>query len=172
MRTFFTSDTHFGHGNIIQYCNRPFKDLDSMNETMIRNWNEVVKPDDLVFFLGDFCFKNSPGGKKGEGVNEVSDYWRKQLNGDIIFIKGNHDKNNTTKSKITSCVINMGGEDMFLVHNPEDYNHKYRINLVGHVHEKWKTKRIGNNILINVGVDVWDFRPVAFDKLYNLIKKV
>ena len=66
VNTFFTSDTHFGHANIIKYCNRPFSSLEEMNSTIIRNWNEMVKPEDTVFFLGDFCFKNGPGGKPGE----------------------------------------------------------------------------------------------------------
>ena len=46
-RLFFTSDTHFNHTNILQYCNRPFKTVDQMNETIITNWNNVVEPDDV-----------------------------------------------------------------------------------------------------------------------------
>jgi calcineurin-like phosphoesterase family protein len=60
---------------------------------------------------------------------------------------------------------------MHLCHKPEDYNPKYQVNLVGHVHEKWKVKWIDNTLLINVGVDVWDFRPVSFERLYALIEK-
>lgn len=54
-RVFFTSDTHFNHTNIIRFCNRPFKDVSHMNETIISNWNRVVGPEDIVFHLGDFC---------------------------------------------------------------------------------------------------------------------
>ncbi len=53
--TFFTSDTHFNHANIIRFCNRPFKDVEQMNEVMIANWNNVIGKDDTVFHLGDFC---------------------------------------------------------------------------------------------------------------------
>lgn len=55
-RVFFTSDTHFNHTNIIRFCNRPFKDVAHMNETIIANWNSVVGPDDIIFHLGDFLF--------------------------------------------------------------------------------------------------------------------
>ena len=65
----------------------------------------------------------------------------------------------------------MGGKDIFLVHKPEDFNHKCSVNFVGHVHEKWKVMKKNNVLLINVGVDVWDFRPVSFQKLYNLIQE-
>ena len=142
-----------------------------MNKVLIHNWNSMVKPGDLVFFLGDFCFKNTPGGKQGEGENLTYDHWRKQLNGDIIFIRGNHDKNNTVRALISSCVIKLGGREIHLAHRPEDINPRYQVNLVGHVHEKWKVKWIDNTLLINVGVDVWDFRPVSFEKLHGLIER-
>ena len=50
-KVFFTSDTHFYHGNIIRFCNRPFKDVEMMNETIISNWNDTVGQDDIVFHL-------------------------------------------------------------------------------------------------------------------------
>ena len=52
----FTSDTHFGHNNIIKFCKRPWKTTEEMNEALIERWNSVVKPDDIVFHLGDFAF--------------------------------------------------------------------------------------------------------------------
>ena len=68
MNLWFTSDTHFGHENIIKYCKRPFKSLEHMNMEIIRRWNERVQPDDMVIFAGDFCFRNSPASKeRGEG---------------------------------------------------------------------------------------------------------
>jgi len=140
-----------------------------MNEQIIANHNSRVMEDDVVFFLGDFCFKNSKGGKPGEGELLHSKEYIDRLNGHFVFIKGNHDRNNSLNAIINSAVINLGGEIIHLVHDPHDYDSDYRINLVGHVHEAWKTKRIGNTILVNVGVDVWDFKPID---IQDILKEV
>jgi len=55
-KLFFTSDTHFRHKNAIELCNRPFKDLEEMDNTLIENWNSVVPEDGITFHLGDFAF--------------------------------------------------------------------------------------------------------------------
>lgn len=82
--TFFTSDTHFNHANIIRFCNCPFKDVEQMNETLIANWNRVVGMDDTVFHLGDFCL-----GGAAEWTKVLD-----RLNGKIYLIMGNHDLKN------------------------------------------------------------------------------
>lgn len=171
VNTYFTSDFHFGHENIIKYCNRPFKNLKEMEETIINNWNSIVKPEDNVYFLGDFCFTNSKGGKKGEGVVGNPYDWIDRLNGNIIFIKGNHDNTNGLNVKLECGVIKHGGYRIFLVHNPDHYDKDYKINLVGHVHEKWKIKKVNGNYLINVGVDVWNFKPIDWEQINKELQR-
>ena len=178
MKSWFTADYHLNHENIIKYCNRPFKTLEHMNNTIIKNHNARVKPEDWVFFLGDFCFKNSLGGKKGEGLPQKAEYFIKQLNGNFIFIKGNHDRNNSLKTIVEKVIIRYGGKRICLVHNPIHIDNRFDINFVGHVHNKWKFKRIkmgeGFTDAINVGVDVNNFMPVSFEELikkYNNWKK-
>ena len=148
----FTSDTHFGHSNIIKYTGRPFKTIEEMNECIINRWNSRVKEDDTVFFLGDFSLGNP---KK----------YLERLNGNIVWIKGNHDKT----AIIKELNINYGGYLWHLAHKPEDCTGRY--NLCGHVHEKWKIKVQKNNkILVNVGVDQWDFYPIKIQEIIKEIK--
>ena len=166
MNTFFTADTHLGHRNIITYCNRPFQTVEEMNAKLISNWNERVKKEDVVYHLGDFCFKKSSEAPEGNPF----DYYRNQLNGEIILIQGNHDRSNKCKSLLQSAIIEHGGRKLFLIHDPNKYPwQRYDIVLCGHVHEKWKFKRvIKNNKVItfcNVGVDVWNFRPVSINEI-------
>lgn len=81
MKYFVISDTHFGHENIIRYCNRPFASCKDMDEAMIKNWNETVTNKDVVLHLGDV----------GLGNKEYVAGIIKRLNGKKILIMGNHD---------------------------------------------------------------------------------
>ena len=78
----FTSDLHFGHKNIIEYCNRPWT-FEQQDEELVKRWNSRVGLFDQVFHLGDFTFA---GRKKANSIIELI----KSLNGQITFIKGNH----------------------------------------------------------------------------------
>ena len=99
MTQFFTADLHFGHVNIIKYCNRPYVDkwavnvdesmvtgfkpaVECMNEDIVERWNKAVKPDDDVMIVGDLCM-----GKISESLKYV-----KQLNGHKILMPGNHER--------------------------------------------------------------------------------
>jgi len=136
-----------------------------MDKVLIRNWNERVKPEDTIFHLGDFCFK---GGE--EGGKKIAAFYEKQLNGKIILIKGNHDHNNSSKTIIEDVIIKHGGKHFHLVHDPKDAEGEY--SLCGHIHKNWKSKKIGENIIINVGVDVWDFRPITIQEILGEISKI
>lgn len=170
-KTFFTSDTHFGHVNILTYCNRPFSSVEEMNETMIENWNAIVAPGDVVYHLGDFSM-----GKK-ENI-----YIRKRLNGKIILIKGNHDRKDSLLREAgfdeihRKLEIELDGYKLFLAHipmhldagdryYPEDLKIKppenYDFFLCGHVHSSWKRQ----DKTINVGVDVSNFVPLTLTQL-------
>ena len=163
MKYWFTADYHLGHFNIIRYCNRPFKTLEQMNTAIIRNHNQRVKPEDIVFHIGDFCFRNSSNKDNGVRINYLE--WESKLNGKIIHIQGNHDKNNSTKTIIQGLLIKYGGRDIYCVHNPGHFNPDYEINFVGHSHNLWKTQQREDTLLINVGIDVNGFMPRTFEEL-------
>ena len=55
MSTWFSSDTDFGHANIIHYCDRPYTSFSEMDDALVANWNQVVRPNDIVYHLGDFA---------------------------------------------------------------------------------------------------------------------
>lgn len=82
-KIFFIGDLHFGHENVIKFDNRPYKTVDEMNEDLIRRWNNKVSPGDIVYVLGDLIWKT---------YNKSAADLIKRLNGQIILIKGNHDR--------------------------------------------------------------------------------
>lgn len=174
MTTFFTSDLHFGHANIIGYCGRPATTVDDMNTMLIDNWNDTVDPSDTVFVLGDVAL-----GRIADTLPLVS-----LLHGDKYLVPGNHDRcwNNTSPrwakayteagftilpnlyhlNKFLLCHFPYSGDsrhkERYLEHRPKDEGEWL---LHGHVHDTWKV----NGRQINVGVDVWDYKPVPLDLL-------
>lgn len=81
-KLFYTSDMHFGHRNILNFCKRPFATEKEMNLALIENWNAVVRPNDIIFNLGDFCWWDS-----NRDIQKIFN----KLNGKIYFQFGNHD---------------------------------------------------------------------------------
>lgn len=162
MTHWFTSDTHFGHANIIKYCNRPFENVFDMNEEMIARWNAFVQPDDMVYHLGDFAMGNSH--------NALSIV--KRLAGRKCLVLGNHDRKATPEflrqwewvKDLAEVVIE--GQRIILCHYAMlvwNKSHHGSWQLHGHSHgtipDDPCTRRL------DVGVDVWDFVPVSFDAI-------
>lgn len=87
-KTWFVSDLHFSHKRVIEYCNRPFKDVTEMNELLIKEWNSIVRKKDKVYMLGDFSLNPN-----------VSKKIAPLLNGYKILIAGNHDSCHISHNK-------------------------------------------------------------------------
>jgi len=155
MKVFVTSDNHFYHKNIIWFSNRPFKDVEEMNQTMIDKWNKKVTNDDLVIHLGDFAFASSAK------IKEV----RKKLNGTIFLIKGNHDK--AFKMRRLGFIV-VNGElqmgNLLLSHKPVYADGL--INVHGHIHQRKSYHGI------NACVDVTNFEPVPIENYFNQAQKM
>lgn len=176
---FFTSDTHFFHGNIIKFSNRPFSSVGEMNETLIRNWNETVPEDGTVFHLGDFAF-----GGSSEWTSVLD-----RLNGKIILILGNHDLRNLRQGVANrfeyitqQMIIVVNRQRIILNHYPllcfgGSYGDTWQF--FGHVHSGPNSKS-GLDIprlqhlfpmQYDVGVDNNDYRPVSFRQIQETIKQ-
>ena len=176
--TFFTSDTHFNHANIIRFCNRPFRNVEEMNETIVANWNEVVGMDDTVFHLGDFCL-----GGAAEWTRFLD-----RLNGKIYLILGNHDLKNIRQGFLgrfehvtMQMRIEIGKRKIYLCHYPFlcfEGGYKDVWQLFGHVHTRKSNTGIDAGRLqylyptqYDVGVDNNGFRPVSYEQVRTKIQK-
>ena len=183
----WTSDHHFGHANIIKYCNRPFAGADEMNKAMVDRWNDLVDDGDEVWIVGDLVLGQLT-------VNLSAHVWR--LKGRKILVPGNHDAcwqgHKKTKRQIT-CYFDLGGiarivddpapvtlagQRVRINHFPYALDTRYDLKhmkhrpsddgswlLHGHIHEKWRQ----HGRQINIGVDAWDFAPVDDDTICEVI---
>lgn len=152
-----------------------------MNKELTKRWNERVKPEDTVLFLGDFCFRNSLV-KRGEGDLHKFDYYRSKLNGNIVFVAGNHDKSNSTNTHILSMIVDFGKHLFLCQHRPIDNLNEVPdfvdIVLCGHIHEKWRYKwktfpeDKDPRLVINVSTDVWNFYPVRMIEICGYITRI
>ena len=178
-RVFFTSDTHFNHSNIIYLCRRPFSSVDEMNGTLIKNWNSVVKPDDIVFHLGDFAL----------GDSTVWNSLLDKLQGHIYLICGNHDHKILDSSNISKrfeavadqMMIDVDGQKILLNHYPfftYSTSRQTVWQLFGHVHSNPYTSSDDSSklqylwpIQYDVGVDNNYYSPISFNQLKTIIQE-
>ena len=168
---FFTADHHFNHAGIIEHCNRPFKNVWSMNEFLIEGWNSVVGNGDLVYHVGDFAW----GQGKGFGIKGVEEILG-ALNGQIILIPGSHDKPARKLAhrfvKISPLEeITENGQLIVLCHyamrvwRGSHYGQSWH--LYGHSHGRLP----GIGLSMDVGVDTKEgFLPYSFDEIAEIMK--
>jgi calcineurin-like phosphoesterase family protein len=159
MTVWFTADTHFNHRRTLELSKRPFKNVNEMNNVMIKNWNRVVGKHDTVIHLGDF------------GDYEFSH----KLNGQIVLLFGNYERKDVEQGIITKDdLINKYNfiivhddkmmlyrgldETFYLVHEPLHMKLD-EFYLFGHIHKLQMVKRKG----LNVGVDCHNFAPIDLE---------
>ena len=153
--TWIISDTHFFHENIGRYCNRP----ENWQELIIRNWNDLISPDETVLHLGDFSF----------GKRNNFDILTEQLHGRIILIRGNHDR--LGRVRYESRGVTIINEPIYVEldekvkiifsHWPVVPLEDGVINIHGHIHNSPPPAEgsvLGPNH-INMSVEVRDYRP-------------
>ena len=186
---FFTSDLHFKHGRIIQYCNRPFESSQEMTEKLIENWNKIVPDYAHVFILGDFAFAN-----KNQWKSLLS-----RLTGHKYLILGNHDRDDEIYYEGFEAVADLGKisikisdgnwRTFILSHRPFlcwEGSEKGTVMLSGHIHscpvreetctngdiKLWQV--LNNYPCWDVGIDNNDYRPIntleVLEKIENKLK--
>ena len=177
-KTFFTSDLHFFHANILKYTNRPFRSVLEMNEALINNWNSCVSKSDIIWIIGDFAFADET-----KILNIVS-----RLNGEKHFVMGNHDqifKKHDFKQELKkhNFIVHSALEEIYVV----DANHshgKQHIALCHFAMRVWNKSHRGswhlyghshgtlpddlNSLSTDVGVDRWNYTPVEYAELKEL----
>jgi len=155
----YTADWHFFHKNIIDYCNRPWPSEKAMRSGIIRRHNETVKKEDTVYVIGDSAMLGASQWEHLKGVIN-------SMNGTKHLIFGNHDEFKWQRyldigfTSVHSAIwLKDAGLDMVLVHDPSAYCmiKPGTVLLCGHIHTLFKS--IPDKLVVNVGVDVWDFRP-------------
>lgn len=179
----FTSDTHWGHKNIIKFCSRPWNNVEEMDQGLIENWNSVVKENDIVFHLGDFAFATN-----GRWKEILS-----RLKGHHYLILGNHDESRYPGDKTIELFEGVAYQMLLKIDNKYKvilnhypflcYAGTYRspedctIQLHGHVHEY--PGAIGKDIdrlkhrfpyQYDVGVDNNDYTPVSWERIKSIIQ--
>jgi calcineurin-like phosphoesterase family protein len=173
MKSWLTSDTHFGHANIIAYSRRPFADVQEMNRELIRRWNDIVGPRDVVYHLGDFAM-GSP--------SEWCGYCKK-LRGRKILVRGNHDRKADFMREVgfdevyDNIVVEIDGVRVWMNHYPAESHDardlkrpappaEYDIPLCGHVHRAFEV----HADVVNVGADVWDYQPTTLERIQQRLR--
>jgi calcineurin-like phosphoesterase family protein len=160
MTIFFTSDTHFGHGGALGLYQRPFASVAAMDEALIAGWNETVCPDDEVWHLGDFAI--------GRSEAEIAAILAR-LNGTKHLVAGNNDSEATQRLPAWASVapyaeLKLDGRLLVLCHYPfRSWRGKAKGSLDLHGHCHGRMKPLPRQI--DVGVDVWDYRPVTLEQI-------
>ena len=163
----FTADTHLGHSRIIDYCKRPFKNHEEMDEALVQRFNEVLRPGDRLYHLGDVAWSSF-----------YLPAFTKRLNTKALYlIYGNHDKQKPRAYEEAGFIwakdyekITLGSVPVILFHYPiRSWNFKGHggVQLYGHCHG---TLEPGLGRSMDVGVDTHNFYPYNWDEVYSLLK--
>lgn len=160
MKVFFIADTHFGDSNILRYENRPFSDVEQMDSTLIKNWNNTISKDDKVFLVGDF---SEYGFEKSREICQ-------QLNGEKFLVMGNHDFQN--EKYYYDCGFDSVSrypiiyENFWIIsHEPLYINRNMPYaNIFGHVHANPLYKDVSEQSFC-VSAERINYTPVEFSEI-------
>lgn len=164
-KVWFGSDWHLGHTNILRFDKRPFDNIMEHDETIIRNYNELVGENDIFYFLGDFALT------RNKFTAEL--YMSMLKKGKKFFIRGNHDKSDTIKL-YEKHGIYLGEQKKITVDTQEivlnhyamrvwDKSHHGTWHLYGHSHQT--LPELENSLSFDVGINGWNYKPISFNQI-------
>lgn len=171
--TFFTADLHLYHSNMINYADRPFKDINEMHSYITKSFNSILTADSDLYIIGDVTLLSSEFcGRVRKALSAI--------NGRKHLVIGNHDTwkvRNYLENGITTVhsagSFRYDGIRFFMMHDPAEYlaiENGTNVLLCGHIHTLFKhlfpKKRI-----INVGVDMWEYKPVSIEQIMSIVKE-
>ena len=169
---YFTSDWHLFHNHIIEYCDRKPASVQQMHQTLVFNHNQIVKPDDELWVIGDISLMSAEfAGRVGKQIEK--------FNGIKHLVLGNHDEWKAQSfEKIgfttvhTAMWFKFNDLTFYMMHDPSKYivieKDPKAILLCGHVHTLFQ-HLLPKKRVINVGVDAWDLKPVSFNQILQLL---
>lgn len=180
---FLTSDLHFCHDQEFLYKPRGFNSVEEMNEAIVERWNSVVKPNDIIYNLGDMAMNDVAGAVP----------YLQQLNGTQIWFFGNHDTINKIQLIQDNClriiragdyhcsyatVLKYGKLTCYLSHYPtltanyDDDRHfsQHVINFHGHVHSRTPWINPRNPFMYDVGMDSHNCTPIHIEEAISDIR--
>lgn len=164
-KMWFSSDHHFGHKNIIKFSNRPYPNLQLMQECLIGNHNNVVSEQDIWICVGDFAFLPD------SVANDILD----QMNGYKVLVIGNHDINKKKVKRLNfdaiypSLVLTLWDIEFFVSHYPFEYIEPGVFNIHGHQHVNHET--VTGLPFFNVNVEFHNYKPVSSLTIVEQAKK-
>lgn len=171
---YLTSDLHFSHSKSFIYEARGFASIEEHDETIIKNFNSMVKPEDELYILGDLMLYDNKRGLE----------CLQQLNGNKHFIRGNHDTPTRCRLYSEIGIIDEGYATMlkykkyyfYLSHYPTitsngeiESLHQIVCNLFGHTHARLKFYK-DTPYLYNVAPEAHQYFPVSIDKAIEDMK--
>jgi len=167
---FFISDPHFSHQNICKFLRddgtklRPFESAEEMDEAMIKNWNEVVRPQDKIYVNGDVCMKD----KELEIL--------KRLNGHKRLVRGNHDISDTkVYMKYFEEIYGVRVFDDFILSHfpihPDSITKRYKTNVHGHIHYNIvkDINGVPDGRYFNICVEHINYTPISLEDMRKQI---
>ncbi len=169
---YFSSDFHFSHEGVIKWSNRPFKNVDEMNETIVSNILSTLKSGDDLYFLGDLSWDNEYTKQFFDRIKHINFHW----------VLGNHEKGSDffrqrCRSMTSLKEVKIGDKSVTLCHYPmltwnKSHYNSYMLHGHHHInsHGTAELEARAPGKILNVNVEFHDYKPWSEDEIVSFMK--